>query len=578
MKSKAAILVLTWNFCITILLTSWLDPIYYTTIVADDYRISTGFIVPVFCGMAAILYLFYPLAGCLADIKCGRYKSIVYSLCFIPWSLLLLGGGIVFLCFWSVPVGSSGDVNDWAGSQWATIGCIGLVIVVIIAVLTCYTTFSANIIQFGMDQLHDSPTEDSVLFVHWFVFASYLGFMVFKATWIEIGLSGILAGAVALLGLITLVVSLCIVRCKRRWFLIDSGARNPYKLVYKVVRFATRHKNPIQRSAFTYCEDELPSRLDLGKEKYGGPFSTEQVEDVKVFLGILCILLTLGSVFVGDIARNSLMYGFSAHLRGDSSEDCYLTNFTINNMTFIYCESDFPDDIGYYFISVFRLGILTEILIVILIPVNICLLRPFVYSFIPRMLKRIGVGMVLLLLSLVSLLLIDVIEHKIQPNEVCFLDINLESDDPFRGISRWYLAIPCTLNALGYTFLYTSAYEFICAQSPHAMKGLLIGTFFTAKGVFQLISALITFSFSKWNKTLFLSCGSVYYLINVLIALIGLIAYTWVARKYKYRQRDEPDNIYRYAEEYYDRTLNEHIRDSYDYDNDNDRLNVYTVS
>ena len=186
--------------------------------------------------------------------------------------------------------------------------------------------------------------------------------------------------------------------------------------------------------------------------------------------------------------------------------------------------------------------------------------------------------MVLLLLSLVSLLLIDVIEHKIQPNEVCFLDINLESDDPFRGISMWYLAIPCTLNALGYTFLYTSAYEFICAQSPHAMKGLLIGTFFTVKGVFQLISALITFSFSKWNKTLLLSCGSVYYLINVLIALIGLIAYTWVARRYKYRQRDEPDNIYRYAEEYYDRTLNEHIRDSYDYDNDNDRLNVYTVS
>ena len=40
-------------------------------------------------------------------------------------------------------------------------------------------------------------------------------------------------------------------------------------------------------------EDELPSRLDLGKEKYGGPFTIEQVEDVKAFLGILHVLLTI---------------------------------------------------------------------------------------------------------------------------------------------------------------------------------------------------------------------------------------------------------------------------------------------
>jgi hypothetical protein len=57
-----------------------------------------------------------------------------------------------------------------------------------------------------------------------------------------------------------------------------------------------QHKAPIHRSAFTYCEDELPTRIDFGKERYGGPFSTEQVEDVKAFLGIPCLLLTLGPV------------------------------------------------------------------------------------------------------------------------------------------------------------------------------------------------------------------------------------------------------------------------------------------
>lgn len=82
----------------------------------------------------------------------------------------------------------------------------------------------------------------------------------------------------------TLCVSLSIGYCRwYSWFLPDTGSRNPYQLVYDVFCFARRHSIPIQRSAFTFCEDELPSRLDLGKEKYGGPFTIEQVENVKVF-------------------------------------------------------------------------------------------------------------------------------------------------------------------------------------------------------------------------------------------------------------------------------------------------------
>jgi hypothetical protein len=54
-------------------------------------------------------------------------------------------------------------------------------------------------------------------------------------------------------------------------------------LIYKVIKFAIVTKHPQCRSAFTYCEDELPSRIDFGKNKYGGPFTTEQVEDIKTF-------------------------------------------------------------------------------------------------------------------------------------------------------------------------------------------------------------------------------------------------------------------------------------------------------
>ena len=59
------------------------------------------------------------------------------------------------------------------------------------------------------------------------------------------------------------------------------GLTNPVKLIIKVIDFGRRHKQPVTSSAFAYG-DLASSRLDLGKERYGGPFTTE-VEDVKTF-------------------------------------------------------------------------------------------------------------------------------------------------------------------------------------------------------------------------------------------------------------------------------------------------------
>ena len=62
------------------------------------------------------------------------------------------------------------------------------------------------------------------------------------------------------------------------------------------------------------------------------------------------------------------------------------------------------------------------------------------------------------------------------------------------------------------------------------MKGLLIGTFFAIKRVFQLLGIavhVVYLPFTQWQWKLKLpSCGFVYYLINAIIALIGIVAYT----------------------------------------------------
>ena len=106
------------------------------------------------------------------------------------------------------------------------------------------------------------------------------------------------------------------------------------------------------------------------------------------------------------------------------------------------------------------------------------------------------------------------------------------------------------------------------------MKGLMIGTFFAIRGTFQLLGALVFyFPFLGWKSTSsFPSCGFIYYLVNMIIVVFGMIAYIWIARKYRKRQRDEPDNIYRYAEEYYEKIQDESNDDYDDYGN----LNVHT--
>uniref|UniRef100_A0A1X7VDS3 Uncharacterized protein n=1 Tax=Amphimedon queenslandica TaxID=400682 RepID=A0A1X7VDS3_AMPQE len=44
----------------------------------------------------------------------------------------------------------------------------------------------------------------------------------------------------------------------------------------RILCYARKHKYPENRSALTYWEEEAPSRLNLGKDKYGGPFTMKR--------------------------------------------------------------------------------------------------------------------------------------------------------------------------------------------------------------------------------------------------------------------------------------------------------------
>ena len=102
--------------------------------------------------------------------------------------------------------------------------------------------------------------------------------------------------------------------CCNHWLIKEPTLQNPFKLIYQVSKYALKHKHPQYCSAFTYTDDEIMSRIDYGKSKYGGPFTTEQVEDVKTFYKILPMIvlcgLLAGEIVAGKILDDNLKHQF----------------------------------------------------------------------------------------------------------------------------------------------------------------------------------------------------------------------------------------------------------------------------
>ena len=83
-------------------------------------------------------------------IKFSQYKAVICS----SYAILMNGYSDVPLFAYCNPQ----DFNSVKKN--ATSVCSGVMVFV-----TVYVIFIINAFQFGMDQLHDSPTEDSILFI-----------------------------------------------------------------------------------------------------------------------------------------------------------------------------------------------------------------------------------------------------------------------------------------------------------------------------------------------------------------------------------------------------------------------------
>ena len=127
-------------------------------------------------------------------------------------------------------------------------------------------------------------------------------------------------------------------------------------------------------------------------------------------------------------------------------------------------------------------------------------------------------------------------------------------DAPSLNLSPYILIIQNFLVAVAYILIYGGVFEFICAQSPHSMKGALIGIFFAIKGLFQLLGVLgILLPFSFWKTSSY--AGLVYFVVNIVISFVGIVVFIVMARRYQYRQRDDFCNLRMYIEDFYEKEV-----------------------
>ena len=116
----------------------------------------------------ALLFMFYPMIGFVADVYCGRFRTVSVSLCAVLCFSLAFCVNLAFLMYGSLP------------DRWAYF-VIAVALLCVFGVILGAAGYGANFVQFGLDQLLDAPSHHQTLFVHWAVWCYELLTVVFVA-------------------------------------------------------------------------------------------------------------------------------------------------------------------------------------------------------------------------------------------------------------------------------------------------------------------------------------------------------------------------------------------------------------
>ena len=377
-----------------------------------------------------ITFVCLPLVGWLADAKFGNFKtSKVGAIVIFLATLGGIGATIISEC-----CNVSNSITEVYITVYSSVSAGG--------VIACLLTA----LQLGLDQMPDASSSNITSFIAWFVLS------VCAEAWLSKALPSVILGCdryneLVLAVRIGLSFFPCIcmtVACSSmfilapRYLAIEPNSPNALKTIFQVLKFAAKHKAPLNRSAFTYWEEDIPSRLDPEKSKYGGPFTTEQVEDVKTLFKLLTLLIPISVLSFGFAITSAIDLIILVHTEFCFDRDRLLSTFTTNS-------------------------VLIPIFVTVLYEL---MLFPFVRNKLPSTLKRIGIA-AFLILVIESLHLTDtgVTSSIIQTTN------QTESLLTLQQVEQWVNLVLGFSKATVSLFLLNGILEFVCAQSPYNMRG-----------------------------------------------------------------------------------------------------------
>ena len=490
-SNKAVALILLWSLCVSVTLYS-IGLIVHTLYEMEYTNYLTYVLLSALPPSAVIFGL--PFSGWLADSRLGNFR-VFRAGC------VLLFLGSVLLCVYILIISHLSSIAT------AVTGSV--------AYLLSFSGGSACLVtlfQLGLDQMPDASSSGITSFILSLFIVGYLGVWIadclfyvleYCTSYLILQLQGS-----ALLPVLCMSISLTsLFLFGEKWLIVEPNSPQSLKNIYRVLKFAIKHKAPLNRSALTYWEKDIPSRLDLGKSRYGGPFTTEQVEDVKSFFRLFLLLLILWISVLSNCTFGtfSLDYFVLYEHHYKSSQICLDSVYMPFTYDMWWCAL-----VSLFIYSVF---------------VYPC----FMYKF-PSILKRLGFYLFLLLfLNIVYSFVSYYFYYSIWPH-----------------IAHNWLCVSLL------SLVITSSVEFVCAQSPYNMRGLLSGLnlfiIFTSTSLGSLIYAFLISNFSKHHLVILYSTGCA-------LSATGFLLFLVVACRYKRRVRDEEYIPQTHIEAIYDRYL-----------------------
>ena len=516
MPDKHALLIFVWNL---LLLASILSYSYYV-----GFCLKLNF--PDFKVQLEIVYS--RMAGSFIFLLSGLFSAWL-----IGWKYRLVD--IVFTGM--IIIGVSfliGAIPNLITSM--TNKCNGLETVVIMIMYCTLANLGmalvfTNFFQLAIEQIPDASSSQLSYLTSWYIFSCICG------DWSCTVINGILQcyltsnseSAHIYLSYFTLVCGIIITFILGTFALIkrklvdNSPTSNTVSHIYQVVKYAIKHRRPVQRSAMTYWEEEIPRGVDLGKRKYGGPFTSEKVEDVKTFFR-LSFLYFIGFIYYISVnISNISMYFVDKKIVGNNY-----------SLAFVEISDNLCTRSAMY-------KLLENYSLWILISIMFCevIMKPLLGYKISDMRRRLKLGIFLrFLIFSVTAVIVGIIRYS-TANHVNSFWLKVGLSVPL-GIA----------NAI----VFVTGLEFFLAQTPYAMRNFFMNVGYSVGFFVNNLSELIFVLYYFECKSKY--CPIIYCLVSLSLNFVAMLLLWKTITWYRMRSRGQEDeHQQRWIEEVYDRYL-----------------------